>query len=252
MSDIDSLWDYGDPAGSEARFRVALAGAAAELRPELLTQIARAQGLQGRYDDAQRTLDEVEPTLGGAPPRVRVRYLLERGRVYNSAGDAVRARPFFADALALAAGDPAEAFYAIDAAHMLAIVAPVEEALAWNRRALAMAEAAADKRARRWRGSLLNNIGWTYHDAGDLSAALDYLERALVARQESGSAEDVRVARWCVARVRRDLGQTAEALAEQLALRAEYEALGQSNAYVEEEIAELRNTKYERRVKGDE
>ena len=45
MSDIDSLWDYGDPAGSEARFRVALAGAAAELRPELLTQIARAQGL---------------------------------------------------------------------------------------------------------------------------------------------------------------------------------------------------------------
>ncbi len=252
MSDIDSLWDYGDPAGSEARFRVALAGAAAELRPELLTQIARAQGLQGRYDDAQRTLDEVEPTLGGAPPRVRVRYLLERGRVYNSAGDAVRARPFFADALALAAGDPAEAFYAIDAAHMLAIVAPVEEALAWHRRALAMAEAAADKRARRWRGSLLNNIGWTYHDAGDLSAALDYLERALVARQESGSAEDVRVARWCVARVRRDLGQTAEALAEQLALRAEYEALGQSNAYVEEEIAELRYTKYERRVKGDE
>ncbi|HQF69739.1 MAG TPA: hypothetical protein PLH39_00505 [Promineifilum sp.] len=36
---------------------------------------------------------------------------------------------------ALAESDPTEAFYAIDAAHMLAIVAPPPEALAWNRRA---------------------------------------------------------------------------------------------------------------------
>ena len=239
MSDIDSLWNYNDPAASEVRFRAALAGAAPARRLEILTQLARAQGLQRRFDDAHRTLDEVAVGLASAPPRTRLRYLLERGRVFNSAGAPERARPLFADALALSESDPAEAFYAIDAAHMLAIVAPADEALEWNRRALALAEAAEDERARGWRGSLLNNLGWAYYDAGDLPAALDALQRALAERRARGSAEDVRVARWCVARVWRHLGQVAEALAEQRALRAEYEALGQRSDYVEEEIAEL-------------
>ncbi len=239
MAEIDSLWDYDDPAGSEARFRAALDEAAPARRLELLTQLARAQGLQRRFEDAHRTLDEVESALAGAPPRTRLRYLLERGRVFNSAGEPERARPLFADALALATSDTAEAFYAIDAAHMLAIVAPADEALEWNRRALALAEAAEDERARGWRGSLLNNLGWTYYDAGDLPAALDALQRALDERRARGSAEDVRVARWCVARVRRELGQVAEALAEQRALQVEYEALGQRSRYVDEEMEEL-------------
>ena len=239
MTDIDAMWDYSDPAGSEARFQEALAETGPERRLELLTQLARAQGLQQHFDDAHRTLDEVEAELATAPVRPRVRYLLERGRVFNSAGEPDRARSFFADALALATADPADTFYAIDAAHMLAIVAPANEALDWNFRALALAEAAEDERARGWRGSLLNNIGWAYYDAGHLSAALDYLQRALAVRQEHGSAEDVRVARWCVARVQRDLGQVTEALAEQLALAAEYAALGQRSAYVDEEIDKL-------------
>lgn len=239
MTDIDALWDYGDPAGSEARFRAALAEATPERRLELLTQLARSQGLQQRFDDAHRTLDEIEVELAAAPLRTRIRALLERGRVFNSAGEAERSRPFFAGALALAAADPAAAFYAIDAAHMLAIVAPAGEALDWNFRALALAEAAEDERARGWRGSLLNNIGWTYFDAGDLPAALDYLQRALVARQERGTAEAVHVARWCVARVRRELGQVAAALVEQQALAAEYAALGQSSSYVNEELEAL-------------
>ncbi len=33
--------------------------------------------------------------------------------------------------------------------------------------------AATEPRARNWRGSLLNNIGWTYFDAGDTATALD-------------------------------------------------------------------------------
>jgi len=85
---------------------------------------------------------------------------------------------------------------------------------------------------------LLNNIGWTYHAAGDYTAALDCLTRALAFRREHGPAEALRVARWCVARVRRDMGQVAEALAEQRALLAEYEALGQPSGYVFEEIGE--------------
>jgi len=236
--DFDALWDYGDPAGSEARFRALLPAASdrPDLHAELLTQIARAQGLQRRFDDAHRTLDAVETMVAGT--RSRARYLLERGRVFNSSGQPERARPYFEAALTLTEGEPAEAYYAIDAAHMLAIVAPPEEQLDWNRRALALAEGAADARARRWRGSLLNNIGWTYHAQGEYTAALDYLERALQARREEGGAEGIRVARWCVARVRRDLGQVEAALAEQRALWAEHEASEQPSGYVAEEIGE--------------
>jgi len=39
-------------------------------------------------------------------------------------------------------------FYAIDAAHMLAITAPAEQQLEWNLRALALAEQSPQPRAR--------------------------------------------------------------------------------------------------------
>ncbi len=237
-ADLDALLDFNDPAATEARLRALLPDSPLALRPEVLTQIARAQGLQRRFAAAHHTLDEIEPLPAGAPVRAHIRLLLERGRVHNSSGDPAAARPIFEAALALAESDPAEAFYAIDAAHMLAIVAPPDEALAWNRRALALAEAAEEPRARRWRGSLLNNIGWACHAQGDYAAALDALRQAAAFRAEHGPAEKERIARWCVARVRRDLGQVAEALAAQRALLGEYEALGAPSGYVYEEIGE--------------
>ena len=237
---FDSLWDYSRPAESEARFRELLPATEDDpaARVELLTQIARAQGLQRRFAEAQATLAAAEASPAAFGGRSRIRLLLEQGRVRNSGGDPAGARPYFEQALALAATDPDEAFYAIDAAHMLAIVAPPQEALEWNLRALALAEGATDARARHWRGSLLNNIGWAYHAAGDFPAALDYLERALAFRREHGPEEETRVARWCVARVRRDMGQVVEALAEQRALLAEYDALREPSGYVYEEIGE--------------
>src|SRR5262245_760200 len=83
--EIDKLWDFNDPATSEKRFR------ALPPSPEVLTQIARAQGLQRKFDDAHKTLDAVIPDS----PRVEVRYLLERGRVFNSSGKRDQARPLF-------------------------------------------------------------------------------------------------------------------------------------------------------------
>jgi hypothetical protein len=50
---------------------------------------------------------------------------------------------------------------------MVAIVASGDEALAWNQRALELAQASPDPDARRWRASLFNNLGWTYHDRGE-------------------------------------------------------------------------------------
>lgn len=56
-------------------------------------------------------------------------------------------------------------------------------------------------------------------------------------RQRQGKAGETLVARWCVARVLRELGRVDEALAIQRELRAAHERAGTSDPYVDEEIA---------------
>lgn len=241
--EIDALWDYDDPPGSERRFRELLqrlktdrAEAESSVGAEMSTQIARALGLQERYAEANRTLDAVEPLLPPGVSRLRARYLLERGRVLNSSGQPDRARPLFLDALRIAQ-QAGEDYYAVDAAHMLAIVSSGEEQLDWNRRGLAMAAGSDDPRARGWRGSLYNNLGWTHHERGELAEALHCFEEALRARLEQGDAKRIPVARWCVARGLRSLGRVEEALRMQQDLRAELERIGEHDPQVTEEIA---------------
>ena len=110
--------------------------------------------------------------------------------------------------------------------------------LAWHERALALAAASADPRARRWRGSLYHNLGWTYLDAGRPGDALAAFEAALACREEAGRLPEVRLARWAVARALRAAGRVAAALAAQQALLAEAAALGAPDGYVCEEIGE--------------
>jgi tetratricopeptide (TPR) repeat protein len=238
---IDALWDYDHPAESEAAFLRALGTlddhADLALRLELLTQLARAQGLQRRFDEAHATLDAVEAQLEEATPRVRNRYLLERGRVYNSSRQPKRAEPYFNEAWELASA-VGEDMLAIDAAHMLAIIAPPEANMEWNQRALELAERSSAPRALHWRGSLENNIGWAYHDAGEYEQALATFQRATAARRAEGNTALVRVAVWAEARALRSLGRVEEALALQLELLRESDALSEQDGYVHEEIAE--------------
>ncbi len=239
-AEIDAQWDFDHPALSAERFRAALARWQPD-EPQALvieTQIARSQGLEGRFADAHATLDAVAARLDGMPSHVRVRYLLERGRVFNSAGAPERAVPLFAEALALADCADDE-YYAIDAAHMLGIAAPAAEQLRWNMKALALAHAATDPRARGWDASLYNNIGWTYFDRGDPTTALAYWQKALAAREAAGDVRRIRVARWTVARGLRPLGRLDEAEAMQLALAAELERAAQVDPDVYAELAEI-------------
>jgi tetratricopeptide (TPR) repeat protein len=240
-SEIDALWDFDHPAESEAAFRHSLEtldeSADPALRPELLTQIARAQGLQRRFGEAHGTLDTVEAQVDGSTTRVRVRYLLERGRVFNSSRQPERAQPYFAEAREFASAS-GEDILAIDAAHMLAIIAPPEASMEWNQRALELAERSTDPRALHWRGTLCNNIGWTYHDAGDYEQALATFQRATASRRAEGDPALIRIAVWAEARTLRSLGLVQEALALQQELLREFDALGEQDGYVYEEIAE--------------
>lgn len=239
LPDFDSLWDYSHPAETEAKFREILPQFPEDSfeRLELLTQIARTQGLQRKFDDAHQTLDDVEKNLTINLTRATVRYLLERGRVFNSSGKRDEARPFFEDAMK-AAQELKEDFYAVDAAHMLAIVADPASSLTWNLRAIQMAESSLEERARNWLGSLYNNTGWSYHDMGDFDSALKIFQKAEDFFRSNGRVNETRIAQWTVARCLRSLKRIDEALSNQLALKAEFDAEGGSDGYVEEEIGE--------------
>ena len=164
---LDQLWDFDDPALSEDRFRAAVSEDRydADERAELSTQLGRAIGLQGRYEEADALLDAID----GDEPTVAVRVLLERGRVLNSSGHPEMAVPLFEQAAELA-DHLGEEFLAVDALHMLAI-ADSAHAETWTRSALEYASTVHDERTKRWIVALHNNLGWTLHDAGRCTEA---------------------------------------------------------------------------------
>ncbi|GAH06156.1 unnamed protein product, partial [marine sediment metagenome] len=122
LPDFDALWDYNNPQATEIKFRELIPQAKESgdisYYVQLLTQIARTEGLQRNFEDAHITLDSAEIMLTDELVVARIRYLLERGRVYNSSGAPDKAKPIFVEAWELAAASN-EDFYAIDAIHML-------------------------------------------------------------------------------------------------------------------------------------
>ena len=104
---LDALWNFEQPTASEARFRAEAPQHRAWSREavETATQLARALGLQRRFAEANKILDTIEPSLPRLPARVRVRYLLERGRCENSSGRPAAAFGWFEQALAASAQD---------------------------------------------------------------------------------------------------------------------------------------------------
>jgi len=239
LPDFDALWDYSHPDQTEIKFRETLQQIP-EDNPaflELLTQIARAQGLQHKFEEAHQTLDLVKGSLSKAVSRPNIRYLLERGRVFNSSGHPEGARPFFEQAWEQAK-QISEDYYAVDALHMLAIAAPPDQSLTLNLQAIKFAESSRQERARNWLGSLYNNTGWSYHAMGDYASALEIFKKAEAWQRSKGRVNETRIATWCVARALRSLNRVEEALSKQIALKDEFESAGESDGYVFEEIGE--------------
>ena len=241
LPDILGLWDYNDPAGTKSKLRAGLAKAEASddrgYHAELLTQIARAQGLQRQFDEAHATLDRADAMIDSDMRRAKVRLLVERGRVFNSSGSADKAKPLFVEAWELASGEGIDGL-AVDAAHMVATVEVREEGLKWNHKALDLANSSSDPDAQRWTGSLCNNIGWSHHSNGDHNKALIYFEQALQHRRAQGKADDIRIARWLIAWCLRSLNRVEEALAVQRELEQQIAEIEDPDGYIYEELAE--------------
>ena len=236
---LRDLWDFDDLDSTERRFRELLAAEpSAGSRAEILTQLARMQGLRGEFAEGDRLADEAE-ALAGSETAARVRIDLERGRLRRSSGDEEAALPLFESAFHTAV-DTDELALAADAAHMAALAAPDRRAmLAWTRTGIEVAESAADPSARYWLGPLLNNLGWEHYESGEYESALDAFQRALAAReQDPGNRPAVEIARYAVAKTLRALGRPAEAapLLEHAVAWADGE--GKPDGWFHEELAE--------------
>ncbi|WP_208008381.1 hypothetical protein [Agromyces protaetiae] len=256
---IDRLWDFADPAASEERFREAADDDAhsAHLRAAMATQLARAIGIQARFDEAFAVLDAIEaeaaprggahagtvdddadaPDESGEPDaelaEVRARVALERGRLLAVSGRADEALPELTRAVreSVAAGSR---FLALDALHMLALDDEGHEA-EWADQGFALLARSRDPRVLRWGVALHHNLGWTHHEAGDAEHALAEFELAAETADRYGTAEQRFVARWSIGRALRTLGRVDDALAVQRALAA----VRPDDRYVADEIALL-------------
>ena len=198
------LWDFDDLDASEAGFRAQLEQETTDAgRAEVLTQLARIEGLRGRFEQCDALLDEAE-ALGGADARV----LLERGRRARSSGQPGAGLEQFEQAFELARTS-GEDVLAVDAAHMLAIV---DDSEAWTARAIAIASSSDDPGVRYWLGPLYNNVGWSRYGAGDAAGALEAFELALASRERDDPRPYAReIARYAVGKALRALGRPDDA-----------------------------------------
>ncbi len=125
LNSFDHLWDHSNPPATEEKFREHLRRFGDILREDrrlqLRTQIARALGLQRRFDEAQAELDAIYDELPDGESIAAVRAHLEAGRLLNSQRIEDRGLGDFTRAYDMARLLDEDAL-ATDAAHMLAII----------------------------------------------------------------------------------------------------------------------------------
>lgn len=232
------LLDFDALDVSENRFRTQLAlESSDEGRAEVLTQLARVEGLRGDFEAGERLVQEAE-AFAGSSERAAVRIDLERGRILRSGGNLEAALPLFV--AACERGETADELYlAGDAAHMAALAAGSREGMReWTQRGIALAQS-GDGSARYWLGPLLNNLGWDQFDAGEFTVALETFRQALAERErDPESRAEIEIARYAVAKALRALGRGEEAVAELEQAVAWAETEGKPDGWFHEELAE--------------
>ncbi len=243
--DLNALWDFNKPALSEERFRAALATAQGDDALILQTQIARTFGLRRDFARARQVLAEVEPSLGKAGAEAKVRYWLELGRTWGSAthkpdeltADAKKAaREAYDRALAIAKTAQLDAL-AIDTLHMYAFIdTDPADGVKWADAGLAIALNSKHPAAQRWEATLRNNRGYALHQMKRHEEALAEFQRSLAAAERNGKTGPIRIAHWMIAMTLRHMGRLDEARDIQLRLEREWDAAGEPDPYVFEEL----------------
>lgn len=239
LPNFDKLWNYGDPAATETKFRELLPQAVAAGDPsyhlQLMTQIARTHSLRNNFDEAHKLLDEVEKQLTPNLKLARVRYLLERGRTFNSAGEPGDAEPLFIEAYELAESI-GEMRHAIDAVHMVAIVqSDAEKQVEWNLKGIALADKNPEQKG--WLNALYNNIGESYLKLEDYPNAHKYFYK-LSEFQKARNGEADMYTMKDLAKSLRLAGSAQHALMMMHEVLEKLTAKGTDDGWIREELAE--------------
>ena len=245
VTDLDLPWDMRRPKEGEASLRRLLleVGTAtpesAARSIEILTQIARAEALQGKASDAERTLIQAEkalPSVTALAPRLRI--LLERGRLLTAARTPMQARERFLEVWGLAKDVPSAAHFAIDAANMMSRIETPKKRNEWTLQALALAEQSHDPRAQRWRGVLFVSLGWHLLEQLQLPKAFEAFEKSVSCFREEGATLNTIIARSYIGRTMRMMHRIDEALSLQQELLLEMNREGVKDGTINEELAE--------------
>ena len=179
-------------------------------------------------------------SIGANSPELDAWSAIERGRLHRSAGQPDIARPLFETSCELALQNHLDALR-VDALHMLALVSPLEEQIALTKQAITESQASADPQAKAWLGSLLNNLGVALGDKDDWQTALEVFEHGLDVQKAGGDQERIFIARFMVGKALRMLGEIDQAKLHMQALKQDIETAGQTDEFVNAELALLNN-----------
>ncbi|WP_372370875.1 tetratricopeptide repeat protein [Candidatus Uabimicrobium sp. HlEnr_7] len=249
MINFDSLWNYQDPETTRKKFISILDSSPQNnnYTLQLKTQISRTYSLQQNFTKAHNILDDIAQ-IKERDSLTNIRYLLERGRTFNSANDHQKATNLFLQALEIANKEQYD-FYIIDALHMLGI-SDTNSSMEWNLKALSVAEKTEEEKARNWCGSLYNNIGWGYFEMKEYEKAHHLFLKTQAWHEDKGDLQRTLIARWSIAKTLRMQNKMMEALAIQKKLESVYDDQQKKDGYVYEELAEcylsLEDSNYKR------
>lgn len=169
----DSVFQSRDYQAALQEYMTAFQQAEAEFnRPievEALAQIARMHLILDKKEEGRQWLEKAQGLAAESEPMGWSRLLGVRGRFEWKDNDLAAAKKTFYDMYVFCNTNGLFS-RAVDAAHMIAIVAQSpEEQMEWGRRGIEAAEAGG---VERWLGPLWNNLAGTYYDMKEYDSAL--------------------------------------------------------------------------------
>lgn len=243
--DLDGYWISDDLVETEATIRATLptdfAGEWNSKALGAITQLVRAQNLQGKITEAKETLELARKLILNLPPADRghneIRLLIEEGRHLCLSMIPSKAQPYFQQAWTMATASN-DVFHAIEAAVLLSISQPPKFKNDWLQRAIELGEKADASEPKLWLAQLYLMEGWHAFDFRRFEDALRSFNLALNRPRVRGEMTSLILIRWCIARTLRALGRNKEALDIQNELLTEVSSSNKSNGYIFLEIAE--------------
>jgi tetratricopeptide (TPR) repeat protein len=212
LQDADELFSQREYDAARVEYEKAAKMAAEDGDNSTLTeaeaQVARCYGIQSKFEEGRPWLAKSKSHATDTQPHGWSRYLGVRGRFeWQDEKNTEKAKATFIEMYDYCRKH--ELFSReLDAAHMVAIVAPPAEQVEWALKAVAAAEKGNETG---WLAVLWNNLGWTYEEGGSFDKMLDALVKARKYHYEAGNEHTKLVADFGVARAHWRNGNLEEA-----------------------------------------